>query len=367
MSSFNITIDTRSGDNSYLFKIACSSNGEYVFAAVGTQGVYVSADYGQTWTPTYADITSGQIYDSISCDSTGQYVVAADSNNHYTYVSSDYGDTWTLQNTPGSENGSNINIFDNINDLLIILYSNVVKMSSDAQYMYSTTQSVGFYSKQLPPSPLSVIRPWIQETPYTSHSFHKYASDETGQYLTAIQYSNNGNNKNTIYVSADYGKTWTQTYRNTSLQMNDIACDYTGQYVVLATNNNDNGGPSSIYRSTDFGQTFQSSLSQSDSTIWTSITSDSTGRYLVAGQQDGNNSIYYSTNGGRHWSQSDVDTNAWSTIRSSYNGEYVYAIGSSCDSNGTYFYKSTDGGSNFYTNGSIEINLVLLLLFSYKI
>jgi photosystem II stability/assembly factor-like uncharacterized protein len=345
--SFNITIDPRSGDNSYLFKIACSSNGEYVFAAVGTQGVYVSADYGSTWNPTNADTNSSQIYDSISCDSTGQYVVAADSNNHYTYVSSDYGDTWTLQNTPGSENGSNINIFDNIDVPLIILYPNVVKMTSDAQYMYSSTQNVGFYINQLPPDPLSVIRPWIQESRYASHSFYKYVSDETGRYLTGIQY-NNGNN--TIYVSADYGVSWTQTYTNPSLQMNDIACDNTGQYIVLATSPiiGNNGR---IYGSTDYGQTFQI-LPDSPSARWSTITSDSTGDYLVAGQSSNNQEMYYSENGGQSWNQSYVENNDWNILTSSKSGQYVYAVGSVIDDYGYKLYISNNYGSNFYPNGS---------------
>jgi photosystem II stability/assembly factor-like uncharacterized protein len=331
-------------DTENILKISCNSTGQYVFGAAGNNGVYVSADYGQTWTPTNSDTTLGQRYDGISCDSTGQYVVACESNNYYTYVSSDYGDTWTLQNTPESNNGSNNNnINNNINNLSVISSPEAVKMSSDAQYIYSSIQSVGFYINQLPPDPLSVIRPWIQETPYASHSFDKYVSDETGRYLTGIQ-------NNVVYVSADYGVSWTQTYTNTSLYINDIACDYTGQNIVLAISTNTGDGQ--IYRSIDYGQTFEALSNVPSTDGWSTITSDSTGDYLVAGQYY-EQEMYYSTNGGQSWTQSNVDNNYWHILTSSKNGQYVYAVGSNIDDYGTVLYISNNGGSSFNYYGSI--------------
>jgi hypothetical protein len=53
--------------------------------------IYISSDYGQTWTPT----ASQRYWGSVVISSSGQYLVASLNANSQLYISSDYGKTWT--------------------------------------------------------------------------------------------------------------------------------------------------------------------------------------------------------------------------------------------------------------------------------
>lgn len=87
-------------------QIACDWSGQNVVASCNTDGIYRSTNYGQTWTKTNAPSTplvgGGTYYYRIACNSTGQRIIAMDTNNSMIYLSSDAGETWTLQYTPES-------------------------------------------------------------------------------------------------------------------------------------------------------------------------------------------------------------------------------------------------------------------------
>jgi hypothetical protein len=53
--------------------------------------IYISSDYGQTWTPTAFSTAWG----SVVISSSGQYLVASVNGASQLYISSDYGKTWT--------------------------------------------------------------------------------------------------------------------------------------------------------------------------------------------------------------------------------------------------------------------------------
>jgi hypothetical protein len=107
--------------------IACDSTGQYVYAAMGGEGIYKSTDYGANWTITSADILNGENYSSISVDSTGQYILAYNRALYETFLSSDYGETWILQNTPGTDQGDgggSVIISSNSNSFYLNIQSN---------------------------------------------------------------------------------------------------------------------------------------------------------------------------------------------------------------------------------------------------
>jgi hypothetical protein len=85
-------------------------SGQYVVAACNSDGVYRSTNYGQSWTKTNAPSTpmvgGGTYFYTVSCNSTGQRIIAMDTNNSTIYVSLDAGATWTMQYTPDSYSGN---------------------------------------------------------------------------------------------------------------------------------------------------------------------------------------------------------------------------------------------------------------------
>ena len=151
--------------------------------------------------------------------------------------------------------------------------------------------------------------------------FQSLLSDETGNNLVGLY------NNYLIFKSSDYGTTWTSGVDvNTNNYINNIASNSTLQNIVVVGSNG--AGPDYIYRSIDYGVTF-SPLINSPLALWQTITSDSTGQYLVAAQADNAyKKIFYSNDFGDSWSQSIVeDENFWYNLISSYDGQYVIISG----------------------------------------
>ena len=86
----------------------------------------------------------------------------------------------------------------------------------------------------------------------------------------------------------------------------------------------------------------QAWTNQLTSQNWQAVASSADGSRLAAGYATGN--IYYSSNGGKTWTQSDATNQAWSGIASSADGmRMVAAPGNS----GSYVYTSVNGGANW--------------------
>ena len=105
----------------YWIDIASSSDGQYIYACAIYQNIYMSSDYGATWSKTTAP--TGKNYISICCSGNGQIVLAVLNDNQVSYISNDYGSTWTSIDYPTG-----------------YLYD--VEMSSNGQYMISTIFNV---------------------------------------------------------------------------------------------------------------------------------------------------------------------------------------------------------------------------------
>ena len=82
-----------------------SISGKYQTAVDDGSYIYVSSDYGETWTQ--KGIAAG--WSGVAMNGTGQYQTATVSGG-YIYVSSDYGNTWTQKGISANWNGVAINI-----------------------------------------------------------------------------------------------------------------------------------------------------------------------------------------------------------------------------------------------------------------
>jgi photosystem II stability/assembly factor-like uncharacterized protein len=82
--------------------MTCDGTGQYVLAACGTDGIYRSADYGMTWARTGAfyESPNGPYYNSIVCNGSGQQILAMDYDIGLVYRSTDSGATWAAQYLP---------------------------------------------------------------------------------------------------------------------------------------------------------------------------------------------------------------------------------------------------------------------------
>jgi len=116
--------------------ISISATGQYQAIAVNNSNIYISNNYGASWSTTATSDT----WSSISMSANGQYLIAT-ANNNYIVTSVNYGNTWTNNSTVDT------------------IYS--AAMSSDGQYLTSisnySTGALGYiYSSKTPVSTLSV-------------------------------------------------------------------------------------------------------------------------------------------------------------------------------------------------------------------
>ena len=154
-------------------QIAMSSDGKYMVSGVYDGGdIYVSSDYGNTWTAK-AGISRPARGAAISSD--GRYMtVPIDNSGYGFYVSSDYGNTWTTKGTVKPWRG--------------------IAMSSDGKYQTAVASSDYIYISS------DYGNTWTSKG--TSSSRTMIAMTADGKYQMTIT-------GGTATVSTDYGATWT--------------------------------------------------------------------------------------------------------------------------------------------------------------
>ena len=132
-----------------------------------------------------------------------------------------------------------------------------------------------------------------------------------------------------IWSSSDYGSSWVDQSLNNAGTTNKawfaMTSDSSGKYLVAVAFGGD------IWSSSDYGITWENLTTGSpdmSGQSWTGITSDSTGKYLAAIEATGN--IWTSTNYGVSWTNQDINNGKlsgkeWYSIASSANGQYLAA------------------------------------------
>lgn len=186
-------------------KVAVSSNGQHQTVLGPTTWPYVSSDYGQTWEQ--KGVQAG--WRIVDISSSGQYQVA--SGVHGIYTSSDYGQNWTLRFASDTRG---------------------IAMTSTGQYQIAST-SLGVYISSNYGTTWSI-------TSALAGVFSRFSVSSTGQYRTAVDYYSGP-----LRVSSDYGASWgnkgiSTTYRAAEMSSN-------GMYQIAC-------GPNYIYVSSDYGQ-----------------------------------------------------------------------------------------------------------------
>jgi photosystem II stability/assembly factor-like uncharacterized protein len=283
---------------------AVSSDGRYQIVAVndagGSQGgyIYVSNDYGNTWTPRVTDTTRTWRGVAISAD--GKYQTAC----HYSgfiYVSNDYGNTWTAKASA--------------------LYWGTVAMSSDGKYQTAAGGAyIGgpttYYSTLYISSDYG--NTWISKSNLTVWIGTTMSSD--GKYQYAVT---NIAGFGSFYKSSDYGNTWTVITSNLgTASFNSISTSADGKFIIAARASTTN-----LYISSDYGNTW---VTRSASSNYNSVSISDNGKYMVAGIGQFyvlTGGIYFSSDYGNTWKLITPSTQVW-TVAMSSNAKYIIGVSS---------------------------------------
>jgi uncharacterized repeat protein (TIGR02543 family) len=282
--------------------VATSADGVYVVAVInggaGTaSGIYTSSNSGTSWTRTH---TTSRAFRCVAMSSTGQYVVAGVSTG-FLYVSTDYGVTWTQRGTSqpwrgvtmsadGTKmyalaNAGTAGVYTSINFGTTWTTANATSrayyaahVSSDGTTLAAIVNNGGVYTSTNSGTTmtlkLSMAAAWRGV----------YISDN-GQIITAVvqagTYPNSG-----VWVCNDPTKTfttWTQTDTN-SVSYRCIAMSSDGSKMGVGIKGTTGGyiSFSSNYGVNWYSRTYTGML------VWTGIAASSTGaRFYVTNSSGG--------------------------------------------------------------------------------
>jgi photosystem II stability/assembly factor-like uncharacterized protein len=280
------------GDSKNWRSVSISSTGQYQTALVNGEFIYLSTNYGNTWTATATDASRN--WTSVSISSSGQYQTAVVENGEI-YVSSNYGNTWTARPAAGSRAWLSVAI------------------SSTGQYQTAGDYAVGFIYTSSDYGDTWTPRPATNTPGNTgTGNWRGISLSSSGQYQTAVSMGQY------IYVSTDYGNTWIPKMTDQeSFSWISVSISSTGQYQTVVAFNN------KIYVSTDYGNTWASKTFGDKA--WNSVSISSTGQYQTALAQG--DLLYASSDYGNNWSSKPAaGIRTWRSVSISSSGQYQTAV-----------------------------------------
>jgi len=269
--------------------------------------IYRPSSYLNSYIPTNPILYNVGEWFQIICNSTGQYILAIDSNNNYPgiYVSNDYGVSFTL-NSSTYHDYSGLSITNSGE----ISYVPAIR----DQIFTSTNYSESFY-----------------ETDNDKGGFwYKVACSSNGKIVAIVKNFNNsgGSTSNPIFISTNYAQSFYTSFNKfyswSSIAMNSsgsiiASCSYDG-YVYLTINGGSKWTKQSL-----------------PAYCWSSISMDSSGANIWLCSLDGY--IYFSSNTGSKWTSCAPSTLIWSCITISSSANVIFA----CAVNNNIYYSSNNG------------------------
>ena len=258
--------------------IAASSTGQYQTAAMNGGAIYLSRNYGQTWTQLTnltvngttgaypAGTSSTSAWAGCAVSSSGKFQVIVTTGTGNVYVSSNYGITWTIAS--GAATSANYQC---------------TAMSATGLYQLATVSGFLQLSRNSGSTWSAVA---------TSTTWTGCGMSATGQFMTAV--ANGGG----VFLSSNYGQTWTDL---ASYTLNSA----TGAYPTATTS----------------------------ASAWSACAVSATGQYQVIGRTvappyNTTLLLYTSSNYGITWtatSSTATTSNTWNRIQVSASGQYQVA------------------------------------------
>jgi hypothetical protein len=300
----NSNVPTVSAPNYCFLSSGISGLGQYqVVPTYNLNGIYVSSNYGSTWTKTGATV---DLYYSVYISYSGKYMIIFTYSDKM-YKSTDFGASFSVAfaslrpayyffSQDDTYHGyisstSRLNISSNSGTSFAI-----PSALSSVSIVYAAFSQDGKY--QLAISATNIYVSSDSGVTYTSilgglTGLNTVAMSMNGQYMFV-------NSSTSLRYSNDFGLTWNISTVVTG--SNILECSYTGKYVSLRTTTN-------VYISSDFGATFTSKY---NSTNISGKRMSLDGKYLIV-VNTGNTTMQISKNYGESWTTVTTGINAAGT------------------------------------------------------
>ncbi len=258
--------------NGFWTSVVCSSNGMRLAAVADGGNIYLSTNFGSSWSTSTAP---AGFYGQIVSSADGSNYFATVPNSTKAELSFDYGATWVQRAVPAndwtaaacSENGT------------------IIFTAGDNLIGGAISTSIGI-SRNSGSS-------WTQvENGSGAFGWYAIACSGDGTKVAAATFGSDGADGAGISLSSNAGVSWTRSSAP-HLSWSGISCSLNGSKLAAVSDH-------AVYYSTDSGNTWnQGSNAPSDG--WNCIASSSDGSKLVASGADG---TYFSTDFGATWTQS---------------------------------------------------------------
>ena len=186
--------------------VSVSSTGQYQTAIARGQpngNVYLSPDYGRTWSPTNTGASANSTWSSVAMNATGQYQVATIANGSV-YNTRTYGSSWSSISSVGSANWSACAVSTTGQYQVVCANGGNIWLSNN--FGSSWNQVTGLVNQVAP-----------------SLAWNGLAVTSNGQYMLATVYNSK------IYYSMNYGQQWIQSSSD-SQPWSSISVSSTGQF-----------------------------------------------------------------------------------------------------------------------------------------
>lgn len=202
--------------------VACSSNGQYVYACVSSQGtgnagLWFSNDFGLNWTK--SGLTNTNCID-VACSADGTSCVVLTKSN--VYISTNYLESLTNIKPEGSNPTPiwlSVDCDDFFTNILIGTYGGDLYLSKDVGSSWTSFNPIG-----------------------TNQIWNGVSLNSDGSYMIVAPFQNN------LYMSKNGGTTWINLNLNKTFQ--DVCFDASGNNIIACALND------FVYTSNDAGTTW---------------------------------------------------------------------------------------------------------------
>ena len=281
--------NTNAGSNNWTFT-AVSASGQYQTTVVYGGSIWVSSNYGSTWTT----VATGLAWSSVSISASGQYQTAVVYGG-LIWISSNYGLEWTSTNNDFSADWD------------------TVQMSASGQYQTAVVYGGSIWISS------NYGFEWSELLVTSGQNWSSLAVSATGQYQTATQYDGG-----LIYTSTNYGSTWTQVSEINNNNWLYVSMSASGQYQTAVWGEySSSASTGSIYVSSNYGNNW-TEITSTQNYSWQSVSVSVSGQYQTACVWGG--SLYVSINYGSTWSEvTNTSGQNWIDVSISASGQYQTA------------------------------------------
>ena len=316
----------------YFNSISISATGKYQTTVQRTQddnidpdckmsSIWISNDNGATWINISENISElTKNWTSIGVSSSGQYQVASYQPG-FIYLSENYGTTWSKTNSPEA---SWYGVAISGNGKFLLGASNIYKSDINSNIYLSSDNGATWTSKLN-------AKLWLNcSISYSGQYMAVIAFSDSNEVNPETGILPVGS----VYISNNYGDTWNQATIKDFFT--NVAISETGKYILVCANNCNYGPalPRPLYLSSDFGVNWKS-IDLPDTWISVSISQDgkfqSAVSYYQGADAPSTGYVYESSDYGNTWTKNtSVGQDEWTSVAMSANGQIRSLVSSMC-------------------------------------